>query len=90
MKRYFVYVSERIEKNLDPLSGISGDFTEEERSRLFGILHKRSGIAESRRALDEYIQVITEESRKLSHRQVEEMSAEQLMASLGKLKENKK
>ena len=89
MKRYFVYVSERIEKNLDPLSGISGDFTEEERSRLFGILHKRSGIAESRRALDEYIQVITEESRKLSHRQVEEMSAEQLMASLGKLKEKK-
>lgn len=90
MKRYFVYVKERLENGLDPLASVSGDFTEDERSRLYQILHKRSGIAETRRALDEYISVITQESQKLSPQQVESLSAEELRAQLGKLKENKK
>ena len=82
MKRYFTYFSDRIGSGLDPLNNLTADFSEDERSRVYKIMSKHSAVAGTRRALDEYIQIINEESKKLNKKDISNMTAEEIQEYL--------
>ena len=86
MKRYFSYFSDRIGSGLDPLNNLTADFSEDERSRVYKIMSKHSAVAGTRRALDEYIQIINEESKKLNKKDISNMTAEEIQEYLNSKK----
>lgn len=86
MKRYFTYFSDRIAQELDPLNNLTADFSEDERSRVYKILSKHSAIAQTRSALDEYIKIINEESKRLSKKDLSNMTAEEIQKYLNSKK----
>ena len=86
MKRYFTYFSDRIGSGLDPLNNLTADFSEDERSRVYKIMSKHSAVAGTRRALDEYIQIINEESKKLNKKDISNMTAEEIQEYLNSKK----
>ena len=64
MKRYFVYFSDRISGGLEPLNNLTADFSSDEQSKLYRILHRNEGIAMTPQSLREFIGVIQGESQK--------------------------
>ena len=90
MKRYFEYFLAREENGLPPLTSVTADFSGDEASKLYQMLSKHSSIASTRQALDEYINVINEESQKLSNDDIASMSGEDINEYLKKLRDNKK
>ena len=86
MKRYFTYFSDRIGSGLDPLNNLTADFSEDERSHVYKIMSKHSAVAGTRRALDEYIQIINEESKKLNKKDISNMTAEEIQEYLNSKK----
>lgn len=90
MKRYYEYFLSREERGLPPLTSVTADFSGDEASKLYQMLSKHSSIASTRQALDEYINVINEESRKLSDDDIVSMSGEDINEYLKKLRDNKK
>ena len=82
MKRYYQYILNRINEGLEPLNNINADFTDDERSRLYMMISKRSSLAGTKQSLDEYINVIKQESAKLSHDDISDMSAQQIQEYL--------
>ena len=86
MKRYFTYFSDRIGSGLDPLNNLTADFSEDERSRVYKLMSKHSAVAGTRRALDEYIQIINEESKKLNKKDISNMTAEEIQEYLNSKK----
>lgn len=64
MKRYFEYFSGRIDSGLDPMNNVTADFSDDERSRIYQILSKYSGISQTPQALFESIQIIKSESER--------------------------
>lgn len=86
MKRYFTYFSGRINDGLDPLNNLNADFTDDERSRVYKIISKHSAVAGTKNALDEYIDIITEESKKLNKKDISNMTAEEIQQYLNSKK----
>ena len=82
MKRYYIYMLDRIKQGLDPMNNLNADFTEEERSRIYKIIHKHSTIADTRSSLDEYINVILSESGKPTKKDISNMSAQEIQQYL--------
>ena len=64
MKRYVEYYSGRIDSGLDPMNNVTADFSDDERSRIYQILSKYSGISQTPQALFESIQIIKSESER--------------------------
>lgn len=87
MKRYFIYFSGRIDQGLDPLNNLNADFSDDERSRVYKIMSKHSAVAGTRKALDEYINIITEESKRLNKKDISNMSAEEIQRYLNSKKQ---
>ena len=73
-----------------PLTSATADFSGDEASKLYQMLSKHSSIASTRQALDEYINVINEESQKLSNDDIASMSGEDINEYLKKLRDKKK
>lgn len=89
MRRYYTYFLGRIADGKDPLNNTTSDFSAEENNRIYRILTKYSGVACTRRSLDEYINVIKGESVKLSAADAANMSDEELNAYLDKIRKAK-
>ena len=90
IRHYFEYVLTRIQRGLDPLTNVTADFTQNEVSKLYEMLSQYIKSASTEEAMREYIKVINEESEKLSHEDIESMSADELKAYIDKIRKSKK
>ena len=67
---------------MEPLNNLNSDFSDDERSRVYKILAKYGTVAGTRQSLDEYLGIIAEESKKLSKKDISNMTAEEIQAYL--------
>lgn len=89
-RKLFLYFSQRIKEEKEPLNTLSLDFTTDEVSAIAGILSTYSQVASTDAALMEYINIIKEESSKPTMQEIADASNEDLNAFLKKLKEKHK
>ena len=87
MKRYFIYFSDRISEGLEPLNNLTADFSSDEQSRLYRILHRNDGIAMTPQSLREFISVIQGESQKPSDKGT--MTTEQISTYFDRMRRDK-
>ncbi|HBM99283.1 MAG TPA: DNA primase [Ruminococcus sp.] len=89
IRRYYEYILNRIIDGLDPLNNITADFSSDEASKLFQLMSQTIPSASTPQAMREYIEVINEESQKLSSDDISSMSPDQLRDYLERMKKNK-
>ena len=90
MRRYYEYFLNRIRDGRDAMMNVTADFTADEANKIYQMLGKQAGIAQTRQSLEEYIKVIREESGKLKRDDVGAMSGEDLNRYLEQLRKAKK
>lgn len=84
--RLYSYIINKIHEGVSPSTTLSRDFTADEVSKFYAILHGYNSQTATREAMNEYIDVILEEKRKLTPEKISEMTPEEIMASLKKRK----
>lgn len=89
IRRYYEYILNRINDGLDPLNNITADFSSDEASKFFQLMSHTIPAASTPQAMREYIEVINEESQKLSSDDISSMSPDELRIYLEKMKKNK-
>lgn len=90
IKRYYEYVLSKIKSGYEPLTSVSSDFNSDEVSYLYKLLSTTIPATSTREAVEEYINVINEESNKLTSDKLAEMSADDINDYIMKMKQNKK
>lgn len=90
IKRYYEYVLSKIKSGYEPLTSVSSDFNSDEVSYLYKLISTTIPAASTREAVEEYINVINEESNKLTSDKLADMSANDINDYIMKLKQNKK
>ncbi len=90
IKRYYEYVLSKIKSGYEPLTSVSSDFNSDEVSYLYKLISTTIPAASTREAVEEYINVINEESNKLTSDKLADMSADDINDYIMKLKQNKK
>ena len=79
--------SDRIGEGLEPLNNLTADFSSDEQSRLYRILHRNDGIAMTPQSLREFISVIQGESQKPSDKGT--MTTEQISTYFDRMRRDK-
>ena len=69
---------------------VSGDFSSEEASKIIQIISSYSKSVSTEQAMNEYINTINEESRKLSKNEIEQASETELLEYIKNLKDKHK
>ena len=90
IKRYYEYVLSKIKNGYEPLTSVSSDFNSDEVSYLYKLISTTIPAASTREAVEEYINVINEESNKLTSDKLADMSADDINDYIMKMKQNKK
>lgn len=90
IKRYYEYVLSKIKSGYEPLTSVSSDFNSDEVSYLYKLISTTIPAASTREAVEEYINVINEESNKLTSDKLADMSADDINDYIMKMKQNKK
>ncbi len=90
IKRYYEYVLSKIKSGYEPLTSVSSDFNSDEVSYLYKLISTTIPPASTREAVEEYINVINEESNKLTSDKLADMSADDINDYIMKMKQNKK
>lgn len=90
IKRYYEYVLGKIKSGYEPLTSVSSDFNSDEVSYLYKLISTTIPAASTREAVEEYINVINEESNKLTSDKLADMSADDINDYIMKMKQNKK
>lgn len=90
IKRYYEYVLSKIKSGYEPLTRVSSDFNSDEVSYLYKLISTTIPAASTREAVEEYINVINEESNKLTLDKLADMSADDINDYIMKMKQNKK
>lgn len=90
IKRYYEYVLSKIKSGYEPLTSVSSVFNSDEVSYLYKLISTTIPAASTREAVEEYINVINEESNKLTSDKLADMSADDINDYIMKLKQNKK
>ena len=90
IKRYYEYVLSKIKSGYEPLTSVSSDFNSDEVSYLYKLISTTIPAASTREAVEEYINVINEESNKLTSDKLADMSADDINDYIMKMKKNKK
>ena len=90
IKRYYEYVLSKIKSGYEPLTSVSSDFNSDEVSYLYKLISTTIPAASTREAIEEYINVINEESNKLTSDKLADMSADDINDYIMKMKQNKK
>ena len=90
IKRYYEYVLSKIKSGYEPLTSVSSDFNSDEVSYLYKLISTTIPAASTREAVEEYINVINEESNKLTSDKLAVMSADDINDYIMKMKQNKK
>ena len=89
MRRYYEYFTERINNGYEPANYITADFTEDERNYYYKMVNGRVSVPETKNALDEYIDLILDESQKAKIGNSSDMSNDDMLNRLNKLREKK-
>ncbi len=89
IKRYYEYVLSKIKSGYEPLTSVSSDFNSDEVSYLYKLISTTIPAASTREAVEEYINVINEESNKLTSDKLADMSADDINDYILKMKQNK-
>ena len=74
IKRYYEYVLSKIKSGYEPLTSVSSDFNSDEVSYLYKLISTTIPAASTREAVEEYINVINEESNKLTSDKLADLS----------------
>lgn len=90
IKRYYEYVLGKIKNGYEPLTSVASDFNSDEVSYLYKLISTTIPAASTREAVEEYINVINEESNKLTSDKLADMSADDINDYIMKMKQNKK
>lgn len=90
IKRYYEYVLSKIKSGYEPLTSVSSDFNSDEVSYLYKLISTTIPATSTREAVEEYINVINEESNKLTSDKLADMSADDINDYIMKMKQNKK
>ena len=90
IKRYYEYVLSKIKSGYEPLTSVSSDFNSDEVSYLYKLISTTIPAPSTREAVEEYINVINEESNKLTSDKLADMSADDINDYIMKMKQNKK
>lgn len=90
IKRYYEYVLSKIKSGYEPLTSVASDFNSDEVSYLYKLISTTIPAASTREAVEEYINVINEESNKLTSDKLADMSADDINDYIMKMKQNKK
>lgn len=90
IKRYYEYVLSKIKSGYEPLTSVSSDFNSDEVSYLYKLISTTIPAVSTREAVEEYINVINEESNKLTSDKLADMSADDINDYIMKMKQNKK
>lgn len=89
-RKLYIYFSQRIKDQKDPMTMLSADFTADEQSKIIRILSSHAQDSATVEALDEYIAIILDERSRLSENDIRTASTDDLAAYLQKLKDQKK
>jgi len=90
IKRYYEYVLSKIKSGYEPLTSVSSNFNSDEVSYIYKLISTTIPAASTREAVEEYINVINEESNKLTSDKLADMSADDINDYIMKMKQNKK
>ena len=85
-RKLIVYFSERILNHLEPLNGISSDFTTDERNKIVRMVNAGAELPRTREALDEYIDIILAEKAKPTESEIRNSSDDEFTDMLAQLK----
>jgi len=88
-RKLYIYFSERIKANKDPMTTASADFTPDEMSKVIRIVTSYTKVSSTKEAMQEYIRIIKEEHSKMSEQEIRTASTENLAAYLQKLRDQK-
>lgn len=89
-KRLYEYFINRIKKSLDPLAKVSADFTGDEVSKIYRIVNSYQKSVSTEDAMREYINIINEESQKISKEDISKASSRELLDYIQTLKDKRK
>lgn len=78
----YEYIISKVQAGASPLVTFSRDFTSEEVSKIYSIHASYNAQTATRKAMNEYIDVILEEKNKLSDDAINSMSPEEILRSL--------
>lgn len=86
-RKLYLYFSERILNNHDPLTSYTADFTPDEVSKIVRIVNASPELPRTAQALDEYIEVILEEKQKPSESEIRNSSSDEFTSLFTRMKD---
>ena len=89
MRRYYEYIQNRISDGNEALTNVTADFSADEVSKLYQMMSKAVGSVSTEEAMREYINVINEESQKPQKEDYKNMSGDEMMAYIDRIRKNK-
>lgn len=89
IKRFYEYVCTRLAAGEDAMANVSADFTGDEASKLYGLMSGTVTKAQTKEAMNEYIDVINDESTKIPRERIAETPNDDIMAQLKHMREKK-
>lgn len=88
-KSLFRYILEKINNGYEPLNTVNEDFTQDEISKIYGIIQHTVTVNPTQQMIDEYINIILEEKHKLKKEDIANASVEEINDYIKKLREKK-
>lgn len=88
-RKLFRYVIDKINMGYEPLNTINQDFTQDEISKIYGIIQRTVTVNPTQPMIDEYINIILEEKHKMKKEDIANASVEEINDYIKKLKEKK-
>lgn len=87
-RKLYIYFSERILNNLDPMTTVTADYSADEVSKIHSMINSRSDIPKTKEALDEFIGVILKEKAKPTESDIKNSSPEQFADLFSQFRKN--
>lgn len=84
----YFYILSKIKEGVHPMTTVTRDFSAQEVSKFYAILASYNSQAATRQAMDEYIDTILKEKNRLTPSKIQEMTPEEILASINRKKKN--
>lgn len=88
-RKLYIYFSDKILNNTDPLISVSADFSEDERSKIFRLANSYPDMPHTVQALDEFIGIIKEEKSKPTDSEIRNSTQDEFASLFSKLKDTR-
>ena len=87
-RKLYIYFSERILNNLDPMTTVTADYSADEVSKIHSMINSRSDMPKTKESLDEFIGVILKEKAKPTESDIKNSSPEQFADLFSQFRKN--